>query len=134
MLKDITEQQNNTVGVAIVKEINQDLEIEWNVFVVNLDGDKIENAFVTCKGYGLIENESKETSVTRYFLEDIDEQTAVKVEPISPDLFVLNNEYALVFYQNGVMYDKKLTFTENTITENALKQIPIVDCLGVLLF
>jgi len=133
MLKDIKVENNANVGVAIVKELNNDLEVVWNVFVVNLGDDKIVNVFITCKGYGLINGEEKETSLMRYFLDDIDPQTAIKVEPINPDLFELNNEYFVVFYQNGNMIDKKLTFKENTITEVNLVQVPVLNCLGVLL-
>ena len=133
MLKDIKVENNVNVGVAIVKELNDSLEIIWNVFVVNLGDDKIVNVFITCKGYGLINGEEKETSLMRYFLDDIDPQTAIKVEPINPDLFELNNEYFVVFYQNGNMIDKKLTFKENTITEDNLVQVPVLNCLGVLL-
>jgi hypothetical protein len=133
MFKDIKVENNANVGVAIVKELNNDLEVVWNVFVVNLGDDKIVNVFITCKGYGLINGEEKETSLMRYFLDDIDPQTAIKVEPINPDLFELNNEYFVVFYQNGNMIDKKLTFKENTITEVNLVQVPVLNCLGVLL-
>lgn len=133
MLKDIKVENNANVGVAIVKELNDSLEMIWNVFVVNLGDDKIVNVFITCKGYGLINGEEKETSLMRYFLDDIDPQTAIKVEPINPDLFELNNEYFVVFYQNGNMIDKKLTFKENTITEDNLVQVPVLNCLGVLL-
>ncbi len=133
MLKDIKVEKNANVGVAIVKELNDSLEMIWNVFVVNLGDDKIVNVFITCKGYGLINGEEKETSLMRYFLDDIDPQTAIKVEPINPDLFELNNEYFVVFYQNGNMIDKKLTFKENTITEVNLVQVPVLNCLGVLL-
>ncbi len=133
MLKDIKVENNANVGVAIVKELNDSLEMIWNVFVVNLGDDKIVNVFVTCKGFGLINGEEKETSLMRYFLDDIDPQTAIKVEPINPDLFELNNEYFVVFYQNGNMIDKKLTFKENTITEGNLVQVPVLNCLGVLL-
>ena len=133
MLKDIKVENNANVGVAIVKELNDSLVIIWNVFVVNLGDDKIVNVFITCKGFGLINGEEKETSLMRYFLDDIDPQTAIKVEPINPDLFELNNEYFVVFYQNGNMIDKKLTFKENTITEDNLVQVPVLNCLGVLL-
>jgi hypothetical protein len=133
MLKDIKLEHNANVGVAIVKELNDDLEVVWNVFVVNLGDEKIVNVFITCKGYGLINGTEKETTLMRYFLDDIDSQTAIKVEPINPDLFELNNEYFVVFYNNGNMIDKKLTFKENTITEDRLVQVPVLDCLGILL-
>ena len=133
MLKDIEINNNSNVGVAIVKELNEDLETVWNVFVVNLGDEMISNVFVTCKGYGTINGEPKETSVMRYFLDDIEPQTAVKVEPINPELFQLNNEYFLVFYHNGNMIDKKITFKENTITEERLVQVTLLDRMGVLI-
>jgi hypothetical protein len=133
MLKDIKLENNANVGVAIVKELNDDLEVVWNVFVVNLGDEKVVNIFTTCKGYGTINGEQKETSVMRYFLDDIDPQTAIKVEPINPDLFQLNNEYFVVFYQDGNMVDKKLTFAANTINDDNLVQVPVLDCLGILL-
>ena len=133
MLKDIKLEHNANVGVAIVKELNDDLEVVWNVFVVNLGDEKIVNVFITCKGYGLINGTEQETTLMRYFLDDIDSQTAIKVEPINPDLFELNNEYFVVFYNNGNMIDKKLTFKENTISEDRLVQVPVLDCLGILL-
>jgi len=133
MLKDIEIKNNANVGVAIVKELNEDLETVWNVFVVNLGDEMISNVFATCKGYGNINGENKETSVMRYFLDDIEPQTAVKVEPINPELFQLNNEYFLVFYQNGNMIDKKITFKENSITEESLVQVTLLDRMGVLI-
>lgn len=133
MLKDIEINNNANVGVAIVKELNEDLETVWNVFVVNLGDEIISNVFVTCKGYGTINGEPKETSVMRYFLDDIEPQTAVKAEPINPELFQLNNEYFLVFYQNGNMIDKKITFKENSITEESLVQVTLLDRMGVLI-
>ena len=133
MLKDIEINNNANVGVAIVKELNEDLETVWNVLVVNLGDEMISNVFVTCKGYGTINGEPKETSVMRYFLDDIEPRTAVKVEPINPELFQLNNEYFLVFYQNGNMIDKKITFKENTITEESLVQVTLLDRMGVLI-
>ena len=71
MLKDIQVDNNINVGIAIVKELNNDLEIEWNVYTINFSEDKVTNVFVTCKGYGEINGEPKESSVMRYFLDDL---------------------------------------------------------------
>lgn len=133
MLKDITPQQDVNVGVAIVKELNMDLETEWNVFVVNYTENKLTNVFVTCKGYGELDGEVKETTVMRYFLDDIESETALKVEPINPDLFVLNNEYFLTFFIDGDIYDKKLIFKANSISEETLEPVAIVERPGVYL-
>lgn len=133
MLKDIQVDNNINVGIAIVKELNNDLEIEWNVYTINFSEDKVTNVFVTCKGYGEINGEPKESSVMRYFLDDLEPQMAIKVEPINPDLFALNNEYFITFFQGGDIHDKKLTFGAHTISEDTLTHIDVVDRLGVYL-
>lgn len=133
MLKDIELLNDQKVGVAIVKEINDALEEVWNVYVVNFNNKAIQNVLVTCKGYGQIDNEPRATTVMRYFLGDVPEKSFVKVEPIHPDLFVLNNEYFVTFYEDGKILDKKLTFLSNTIFDDVLIEIELIKKEGVLL-
>jgi hypothetical protein len=133
MLKDIELLNDAKVGVAVVKELNDALEEVWNVYVVNFNTKDIQNVLVTCKGYGEIDNEPRETTVVRYFLGDIPAQNFIKVEPINPDLFVLNNEYFLTFYENGNILDKKLTFLSNTIFDDLLTEIALIRKPGLLL-
>ena len=133
MLKDIHVDNNINVGVAIVRDLNYDVETEWTVFVVNLTNDPITNVMVTCKGYGIIDNEPKETTIMRYFLNDMEAQMAIKVEPINPDLFVLNNEYFLTFFQGGEMHDKKLIFEANTIIDKNFEIVDVVLQPGIYL-
>ena len=131
MLKDILLPTNVDAGVAIVKELNTELDIEWYVYVVNYTEFKITNVFVTCKGYGVINGEEKHTTVIRYFLDDIEAQTAIKVEPIHPDLFALNNEYFLTFFLDGEIHDKKIVFAAESIDDSKLEMISIVERLGL---
>lgn len=134
MLKDIKAFHQLSVGVAVILENDPLHGNVWSVFVVNDTEDKITNVFVTCKGYGELGGEYKQTSVMRYFLDDVDPVTAVKVEPIDPALFQLNNEYFITFYHNGNLFDKKLVFEANSIKEEALKYLPIPDAQGLELF
>lgn len=133
MLKDIELLTDKNVGVAIVSELNNELEEVWNVYVINFNNKPISDVLVTCKGYGLIDNEQRETSSMRYFLGDVPEKHFVKVEPLNPDLFVLNNEYFLTFYENNNILDKKLTFKANTISHDLLTKIDVIDKQGILL-
>ncbi len=133
MLKDIELLNDTRVGVAIVKELNDALEEVWNVYIINFNTKAIQNVLVTCKGYGQINNEHRETTVMRYFLGDIPETSFIKVEPIDPSLFVLNNEYFVTFYENGSILDKKLTFLSNTIYDDLLTEIELIKKAGVLL-
>jgi hypothetical protein len=133
MLKDIELLNDTRVGVAIVKELNDALEEVWNVYIINFNTKAIQNVLVTCKGYGQINNEHRETTVMRYFLGDVPETSFIKVEPIDPSLFVLNNEYFVTFYENGSILDKKLTFLSNTIYDDLLTEIELIKKAGVLL-
>ncbi len=133
MLKDIQVDNNINVGVAIVRDLNYDVEAEWTVFVVNLSNEPITNVMVTCKGYGNIDGEHKETTTMRYFLNDMEAQMAIKVEPINPDLFVLDNEYFLTFFQGGEMHDKKIIFKANTITDKNFEIVEVVLQPGIYL-
>lgn len=134
MLKDINEYHQLAVGVAVIMEEDPLHGKVWSVFVVNDTEDKITNVFVSCKGYGELGGELRQTSLMRYFLDDIEPVTAVKVEPIDPALFQLNNEYFITFYHNGNMFDKKLVFAANSIAEEHLIYLPIPDAKGIELF
>lgn len=133
MLKDIELLTDKNVGVAVVNELNNELNEVWNVYLINFNNKPINDVLVTCKGYGQIDNEPRETSTMRYFLGDVDEQHYTKVEPLNPDLFVLNNEYFLTFYENNNILDKKLTFKANTISHDLLTDIAIIGKKGILL-
>jgi len=133
MLKDIEILTDAKVGVAMVYELNDSLENVWNVYIVNLNNQPITNVLVTCKGFGLIEDENRETSTMRYFIGDMEARSFLKIEPINPDLFVLNNEYFLTFYEHGKILDKRITFKPNSIQINLLQEIGILNKPGILL-
>lgn len=133
MLKDIELLNDKKVGVAIIKELNDALEEVWNVYIINFNAKAVQNVLITCKGYGQIDNEPKETTIMRYFMGDVPEKSFMKVEPIDPSLFVLNNEYFVTFYENGTILDKKLTFLSNTIYDDVLIEIDLIKKAGVLL-
>lgn len=133
MLKDIQEESLDGVGVALVKEPNAEGELVWNVYAVNYSMLQIEGVLVSSKGYGNINGEAKATSVLRTFLDTIDALDYRKIEPIQEELFVLTNEYWLSYYAEGKMYERKYIFAENSVLEENLEKVGLINMPGILL-
>jgi hypothetical protein len=133
MKKDIAPPIVEDIGVAVVKELNDLNEIEWNVYLINFKKETIEGVLVTSRGYGKRDDEDVKTSTLRHLLDDIAPKSFVKFEPIIETLFGLNNEYWVSFFLNNVMYDKKYIFLPETIKEENLILIPYVNKKGVLI-
>ncbi len=123
------------VGVAIVENLNNLKQKEYNVYLLNLRDDIMEGIIISSVGYGLNANTGEEikTSMLRHSLEVLLPNEAAKIEPIMEDLFGLSNEYWVSFWIDEVMYDKKFVFLPETITENNMKTLPVLGMKGVMI-
>ena len=133
MKKDIIPPPVENIAVAVVREVNDLNELEWNVYLVNLKKEKIEGVLVSSHGYGTINEEIVKTSTLRHFLDELGPKSFVKFEPIMEKLFGLNNEYWVSFFINKVMYDKKYIFLPETIKEENFILIPYINKKGVMI-
>ena len=133
MKKDINPPLVENIALAVVKEENEHAETIWNVYLLNLKNEKIEGVLVSSKGYGIYEGEGVKTSMLRHFLDAIPPKSYAKIEPIVESLFGLNNEYWVSFYLNKVMYDKKYIFLAESIKEENLIKIPLINKKGVMI-
>ncbi|CAN5465697.1 hypothetical protein BH10BAC1_BH10BAC1_17280 [soil metagenome] len=133
MKKDIAPPTVENIAIAVVREINELNEQEWNVYLVNLKKEKIEGVLVSSHGYGCLNGEDVKTSTLRHFLDEVNSQSFVKFEPIMETLFGLNNEYWVSFFLNNVMYDKKYIFLPETIKEENFILIPHLNKKGVMI-
>jgi len=133
MKKDIIYTEVTDVAVCIVKEWNEQEEVIWNVYLLNLKGEDIENVFVSSKGYGFINGEEVKTSLLRHSIGNMPALTFSKVEPIMEDVFLITNEFWVSFYQNNELFDKKFIFLPETIKEDYLIQIPVIFKKGVMI-
>lgn len=132
MKKDINipEVQNVTLAVAREKNLlNQD---EWKVYLINNNDFAIENTLVASKGYGEREGKQQRTSTLRHFLETVPANSAALVEPITPEVFHLNNEYWVSYYIGRQIYDRRFVFVPDTICEENLTYIRQLEKEGVL--
>jgi hypothetical protein len=122
-------------AVAIVKELNEEGEEVFNVYLLNFYDEKMEGVLVTSTGYA-VHHETQEqvkTSTLRHLLDEIPPQSYKKIEPIIEDVFGLNNEYWVSFWINNVMYDKKFIFLQETIKKENFVQIPLIAKMGVMI-
>ncbi|WP_066758842.1 hypothetical protein [Crocinitomix algicola] len=136
MRKDIDIPKVEGVSVAVIKELNEEKTQEvYNVYLINLKGETLRNVLVSSKGYG----ENKETgvqiktSVLRHFIGDVEGNSYAKIEPIIEDVFGINNEYWVSFSQNDQVFDKKFIFLPETILDDNMKSVPILEKKGVMI-
>ncbi|WP_256005898.1 MULTISPECIES: hypothetical protein [Pedobacter] len=133
MKKDLPENIVEDVAMAVVLMGDRPESGDWTVYVVNLKESPINNVLISSKGYGEKDGRQVKTSVLRHFLGDIDAQAFAGVEAIDPQVFGLTNEYWLSYYIDGVIYDKKFIFLPESIVDDNLIHIPLVDKPGVMI-
>ncbi len=118
--------------MAVVRETDGK-DAEWGVYVINQKNVALGNIIIASKGYGTMNEETVKTSVLRHFFEVLQPDSFKKVEKIMPEVFGLNNEYMLTFYIDRVIYDRKFIFVPDSVVENNLIQVPLIDRPGVLI-
>ena len=124
------------VAVAVVEEHDEENNVMYNVYLLNLREDIMEGIIITSTGYGenVETGEKIRTSTLRHSLEILLPNEAAKIEPIMEDVFGLANEYWVSFWVNDVMYDKKFLFLPETIVEKNMKEIPQLGVKGVVIY
>lgn len=133
MKKDLPENIVEDVAMAVVL-INESPEVKnWTVYFINLKDEPLENVLISSKGYGEKDGKMVKTSVLRHFLGNIDAKSFKGVEAIDPEVFGLTNEYWLSYYINGVIFDKKFIFLPESIVDENLIRVPLVNMPGVMI-
>ncbi len=133
MLKDIPKLLVEKIVVAIVQEKDEGDVLMWNVYLINLYDEEIYGVLVSSKGYGNFEGREVKTSVLRHLIGTVESQEYAKIEPLMEDLIGLNNEYWVSFYRDKQIYDKKYVFLPESIREENLTLIPVLNKKGVMI-
>jgi len=134
MLRDIHRVAVEDIAIAIVpKDESKEEERLWEVYIVNLKQEPIENVIVASKGYGVYNNEDVKTSTLRHYLGTLAPLSFMLIEPIQENVFGLNNEYWLSFYIEREIFDKKYIFLPESINEKYFTTIPLLGKKGVMI-
>lgn len=133
MLKDIPQLVVENIVIAIIHESNDEGELVWNAYLINLYDQEINNVLVSSKGYGNFDGREVKTSVLRHLIGNVEAKEYAKIETIMDNLFGLNNEFWVSFYLGKNIYDKKYIFLPETISEVNLTLIPVINKRGVMI-
>ncbi len=133
MKADIPIRKVEDIAVAIMPPLIQPDSILWEVYLINLKGEAIENVLVSSRGYGEQDGEEINTSVLRHFIERMAPLSYHKIEQIQIELFSLNNEYWVSFSYDDFLFDKKFTFEQGAISTDNFTHIPFLNREGVML-
>ncbi len=131
MLKDINREEIEDIAIAVVPS-EEDNSV-WEVYMINLKEEGLENVIVASKGYGIYKGEEVKTSVLRHYLGSFEPLDIRMIEPIQKEVFGLNNEYWVSFYIGQNIFDKKFIFLPESITEENFIRIPFIDRQGVMI-
>ena len=129
MKKDIDIPKVEGVYIAIVNEYNDIYKTQdWNAYIINDKDVDLEMVLIVTSGY----SEKKMTSIFRKKLDLLPKKSYAKIELMQEDLFALNNQFKVTFFQDNKMFDKTYTFRKNTVNLQALQELPLMEARGVL--
>ena len=129
MKKDIEIPKVKDVYVAVVNEYNDIYKTQdWNAYIINDKTEDIDIVIIVTNGY----SEDKITSTFRKKLDKLPAKSYAKIELMQEDLFALNNQFKVTFFEGNQMFDKTYLFRKNTINLKALQPIPLMEARGVL--
>ena len=129
MRKDIEIPKAKNVHIVAVKEWDKDFTgQQWNIYLVNDREDEISTVLVMSRG----KSEDRKTSTLRHGLGNIKPKTAAKVEFIPTEVLGFTNEYLLTFFAENKLVERKFIFEPNSISEENVVELPVLESEGIL--
>jgi hypothetical protein len=129
MKDDIVIPKVENVYVAVVSEYNDIYKTQdWNAYIINDKNVDLEVVLIVTNGY----SKDKITSTFRKKLDKLPAKSYAKIELMQEELFALNNQFKVTFFEGNSMFDKTFLFRKNTINIKALQSIPLMEACGVL--
>ena len=133
MKKDLPVNIVEDISIAVVLENATPDSKSWTVYLVNEKNTPLSNVLVSSKGYGEKDGKEVKTTTLRHFLGDVNATSSVQIEVIDAEVFGLTNEYWLSYYIDNTIYDKKYIFLPESIVDENLSKVPLVNKPGVII-
>lgn len=128
MKKDIEIPEVKDVHVVAVRERNEEFRTtDWNAYIINNREVPLETVLIVSKGY----DEKDSTAVMRHSLNTLPPKSFAKIEFLEDQVLRLTNEFAVTFFADEKMYEKKYIFRPESIKEDALEPVPVMQKKGV---
>jgi hypothetical protein len=129
MKKDIQIPKVENVYIAVVNEYNDIYKTQdWNAYIINDKDVDLETILIVTSGF----SEDKMTSIFRKKLDKLPKKSYAKIELMQEELFAINNQFKVTFFEGNTLFDKTYTFRKNTINLKAFQPIPLMNVKGVL--
>ena len=129
MKKDIHISEVKDVYIAVVHEYNETYKVyDWNAYIINDKSIDLEMVVIVTKGY----SEDKKTATFRKKIDILPAKSFAKIEMMLEDVLSINNLFNVTFFENNSLFEKSFEFRKNTINENAVQKIPLMNTKGVL--
>ncbi len=129
MKKDIKIPESKGIYIAVVREENEEAKVmEWNAYLINDRDIPIEMVLIVSKGF----DKELKTSTMRHTVKELPAKAFAKIEFLQEEVLKLTNEFAVTYFADGKMYDRTFIFSENSIAESKLEELPIIPSLGIL--
>ncbi|CAL2087566.1 hypothetical protein LNI90_02910 [Tenacibaculum dicentrarchi] len=129
MRKDIKIPGVTDVEIAITLEKNpQDNLEQWSVYIINKKDVDLEMVVIVSQGF----SETKKTSLFRRKIDLLKAKSFSKFEIMQPELFALDNQFQVTFFENNILHDKTFIFQEGTIQKGFFRHIDLLNKEGVV--
>lgn len=129
MRKDIEIPKAEHVHIVAINEWDKDFTgQQWNIYLVNGRNDEITTVLVLSRG----QSDDRKTSTLRHGLGNMKPKTASKVEFIPTEVLGFTNEYLVTFFAENKLFERKFVFGPNSISEENVVELPVLESEGIL--
>jgi len=129
MRKDIETPEVKDVYVAAIKELNTDFNTEdWNAYIINNGSTPLEMVLIVSHGY----DAHRKTSQFRHSLQLLPAHGYAKIEFMEDSVLTLTNSFAITYFLDNKMYEKRWEFPANSIREDNAVTLPVMHKKGIL--
>lgn len=129
MKEDIDIPEASGVYLAAVREQHEEFKtLDWNAYIINDRNEPLEMVLLVSRGF----DEKSTTSTMRHSIKVLPAKSFAKIEFLQEEVLKLSNEFAVTWFADDKMYEKKFVFGKKTIKEASLQPIPVMGKKGVL--
>jgi hypothetical protein len=116
MKKDIIIPNAAGVGIAMVPDMDDKKQRIWSAYLVNERESTLYNVFIQVSAKGELKGAERKTASVRFYVEELEPRKAKKIEIVLHQATKLSNQYWISFFDNEVLFDKKIVFEPGSIT------------------
>ncbi len=129
MKKDIKIPKSAGIYMGVAREKSEEFQtMEWNAYLINDRDIAIEMVLIVSKGF----DKEIKTATMRHSVKVLPAKSFAKIEFLQEELLKLTNEFAVTYFADGKMYERTFVFSENSIKESGLVELPIIKTPGIL--